>query len=160
MKTTTVKLFILSLLILLLDITTGFSQQNKVTIQIGLPDKQLSFAGEEIKKAAENKGFVVTLSKKSDAKSEDGIIVKIISDSALVAKIASLDALKMPKQFGWQTYSIRVKKIGSQTIIYALAGDKTGAMYGGLDIAEAIRLGTIDSLSDSDNKPYLERRGI
>jgi hypothetical protein len=33
-------------------------------------------------------------------------------------------------------------------------------MYGGLDIAEAIHLGTINNLSESDNRPYLERRGI
>jgi hypothetical protein len=66
----------------------------------------------------------------------------------------------MPKKNGWQCYSIRVKETGSQKVIYVLSGDKTGAMYGGFDIAEAIRLETINSISDSDNKPYLERRGI
>lgn len=33
-------------------------------------------------------------------------------------------------------------------------------MYGGLDIAEAIRNQPIDAITESDNKPYLERRGI
>jgi hypothetical protein len=33
-------------------------------------------------------------------------------------------------------------------------------MYGGLDIAEAIRTGTLDSLKNSDHTPYIKQRGI
>jgi hypothetical protein len=33
-------------------------------------------------------------------------------------------------------------------------------MYGGLDVAEAIRLGTIEKLADSDHSPHIEQRGI
>jgi hypothetical protein len=35
-----------------------------------------------------------------------------------------------------------------------------GAMYGGLDIAEAIRTGTVDSLKNSDHSPHIAQRGI
>lgn len=154
------KLLIQILLVLIVTVKCGFSQQNKITIQIGSADKQISFAGEELKKAAENKGYSVTLVKSLNAKSKDILTVKIISDTVLSVKICRTDNLKMPPKFGWQCYSIRVKETGSQKVIYVLSGDKTGAMYGGFDIAEAIRLETINSVSDSDNKPYLERRGI
>ena len=160
MKTISSKLLILILLIDLADINSGFSQQSKIAIQISSSDKQLLFAGDEIKKAAENNGYVITLVKSLNAKSKDEMIVKIISDSVLSVKASRSDNLKMPEQFGWQSYSIRVKETGSQKVIYVLSGDKTGAMYGGLDIAEAIRLETINFISDSDSKPYLERRGI
>ncbi len=33
-------------------------------------------------------------------------------------------------------------------------------MYGGLDVAEAIRTGTIDSLQDSDHPPHIAQRGL
>jgi hypothetical protein len=33
-------------------------------------------------------------------------------------------------------------------------------MYGGLDLAEAIRLGTLATLADSDHHPYIAQRGI
>ncbi|HBC79892.1 MAG TPA: carbohydrate-binding family 6 protein [Bacteroidales bacterium] len=148
------------LLVLIVTVKCGFSQQNKITIQIGSAEKQISFAGEEIKKAAESKGYTVTLGKSLNAKSKDEMIVKVISDSVLSVKTCRTDNLKMPPKFGWQCYSIRVKETGSQKVIYVLSGDKSGAMYGGFDIAEAIRLGTIELISDSDNKPYLERRGI
>jgi hypothetical protein len=160
MKTISSKLLILILLIDLADINSGFSQQSKIAIQISSSDKQLLFAGDEIKKAAENNGYVITLVKSLNAKLKDEMIVKIISDSVLSVKASRSDNLKMPEQFGWQSYSIRVKETGSQKVIYVLSGDKTGAMYGGLDIAEAIRLETINFISDSDSKPYLERRGI
>lgn len=160
MKTKVSKLLILTLIILLNGINAGFSQQNKITIQNSSSNGQLLFAVNEIKKAAAEKGIVVTLSGTLNSKSKDEMIIKIISDSVSAVKVAGVDILKMPQQFGWQCYSIRIKNTGSQKIIYILSGDKTGAMYGGLDIAEAIRLGIVNNISDSDNKPYLERRGI
>ena len=109
MKTKADKLLILSLVLILLgSANTALSQQNKITIQISSSDKQLSFAGDEIKKAAENKGFIVNLSKSINTKQKEGMIIKIISDSASVVKITKTDGLKMPQQFGWQCYSVRV----------------------------------------------------
>jgi hypothetical protein len=161
MKTGTIKiLFLIPLFCLCIGIRSGFSQNNKITVLTGSADKQVSFACDEIKKAAVDKGYVVAMSKTINARSNDKLVVKIISDSVSVIKIAMSDVLKMPEQFGWQCYSVRIKTTGDQTVIYILSGDKTGAMYGGLDIAEAIRLGTIRNISESDNRPYLARRGI
>ena len=154
------RFFILSFFVLAIGGLNGFSQQKRISIQFDSPDKQISFAGDEIKKAAESKGSIVTLAKSLNVKSKDEMIIKIISDSLLSIKTSQSDNLRMPKQLGWQCYSIRVKNEGSQKVIFILSGNKTGAMYGGLDIAEAIRLGTLNSMADSDSKPYLERRGI
>jgi len=60
----------------------------------------------------------------------------------------------------WQSYSIRRRVDGSQTTWQVLAPDPVGAMYGGLDLAEAVRLGTLDQLADADRSPHVERRGI
>ncbi len=59
-----------------------------------------------------------------------------------------------------QSYSIRVQNDGGRRVITICGADEVGAMYGGLDIAEAIRLGTLDSLKDSDHQPHIARRGI
>ncbi len=59
-----------------------------------------------------------------------------------------------------ESYRIRVEKEGNRRLITVRGADTTGAMYGGLDIAEAIRHGRFDSLKDSDNKPHIARRGI
>jgi hypothetical protein len=54
--------------------------------------------------------------------------------------------------------SYRIERDGDQ--IRVIGADQAGAMYGGLDIAEAIRLGTLDSLKSSENKPHIAKRGI
>jgi hypothetical protein len=55
-----------------------------------------------------------------------------------------------------QSYSIR----RDGAAIEVAGADAAGAMYGGLDIAEAIRLGTIEDLANSTHAPHVERRGI
>jgi hypothetical protein len=118
MKTGTIKiLFLIPLFCLCIGIRSGFSQNNKITVLTGSADKQVSFACDEIKKAAVDKGYVVAMSKTINARSNDKLVVKIISDSVSVIKIAMSDVLKMPEQFGWQCYSVRIKTTGDQTVI-------------------------------------------
>jgi hypothetical protein len=44
--------------------------------------------------------------------------------------------------------------------ITVTGGDAIGAMYGGLDVAEALRTGAVDLLSDSTHTPHIDQRGI
>ena len=54
-----------------------------------------------------------------------------------------------------QSYAIRRPAAVKGTIYPVLAPDPVGAMYGGLDIAEAIRLGTLADLKDTDHSPHI-----
>jgi len=74
--------------------------------------------------------------------------------------VVSKAGVKSPVYRGWQCYSIRTRNTGNNLEIWVLATDNSGAMYGCLDIAEAIKNKTLSDLKDSDNQPYLERRGI
>lgn len=59
-----------------------------------------------------------------------------------------------------QSDSIRVQNEGGRRIISVRGADAPGAMYGGLDIAEAIRTGALETLRDSHHKPHIAQRGI
>ena len=59
-----------------------------------------------------------------------------------------------------QSYGIRVQNENGQRTIAVRGADAAGVMYGGLDVAEAIRTGTLDSLQDSDHTPHIAQRGI
>jgi hypothetical protein len=59
-----------------------------------------------------------------------------------------------------QSYSIRVQNKEGGRSIEVNGADAAGAMYGGLDIAEAIRTGTLEALRDSDHQPHIAQRGI
>jgi len=153
-------IIILNLLIVITGFQQASAQQAGITIQINAADNQLLYASRQIKQAAaENKLTVIESASLNNTSNAD-MVIKIIDDSAMSVRIARDEKLQLPVNFGWQCYAIRVKKSGKQKIIYVLAGDKTGAMYGGLDIALAIRINNMNALSDSDNKPYLGRRGI
>jgi hypothetical protein len=59
-----------------------------------------------------------------------------------------------------QSYSIRVHSDGASRTITVSGADAAGAMYGGLDVAEAVRTGALGALKDSDHAPHIARRGI
>ena len=86
------------------------------------------------------------------------VIAASVKESRLVAKKLGLEP--PASNVVAQAYSIRkLDAIGGST--YAvLAADPAGAMYGGLDLAEAVRLGTLASLKDSDHAPFIANRGI
>ena len=56
-----------------------------------------------------------------------------------------------------QSYSIRVQNANGRRTITVRGADVAGAMYGGLDVAEAIRTGALDALKDSDHTPQLQQ---
>ncbi|MBI5387260.1 MAG: carbohydrate-binding family 6 protein [Verrucomicrobia bacterium] len=54
--------------------------------------------------------------------------------------------------------SYRLERAGGT--IRVVGADAIGAMYGGLDVAEAIRLGTLADLKEGEHKPFIAQRGI
>ncbi len=54
--------------------------------------------------------------------------------------------------------SYRIERDGAK--LRVIGADEAGAMYGGLDIAEAIDLGALETLKSSENKPHIPKRGI
>jgi hypothetical protein len=85
-----------------------------------------------------------------------------ISSAADAAKIgAPTVVFKMDATLGAQSYHITRGGEGTVTVT---GGDQAGEMYGGLDVAEALRLGpgTLDSLLGDTrvHVPYIKQRGI
>ncbi|MBM4155255.1 MAG: carbohydrate-binding family 6 protein [Lentisphaerae bacterium] len=97
------------------------------------------FAVEEIRREAAAKG----MTSGEDAKGAR-VLLAVETDKVSVA----------------QGYSIRVRDEGGRRVIAVNGADPAGAMYGGLDVAEAIRTGTFDALKDSDHQPHIAQRGI
>ncbi|MBS1826252.1 MAG: carbohydrate-binding family 6 protein [Acidobacteria bacterium] len=73
--------------------------------------------------------------------------------AAALARSWKVDGVKSGKP---QAYAIR----RSGSFVAALGADADGAMYGGLDLAEKLRLGTLEKAANSDHAPHIERRGI
>ena len=104
------------------------------------------FAAEEIRREAAARGMNVV---SADTKAPTGAIRITLA----VGAPAGTNAVA-------QSYGIRVRRENGQRSIVVRGADAAGAMYGGLDVAEAIRTGTLDSLQDSDHAPHLAQRGL
>ena len=119
--------------------------------------RPVTFAASEIRRAQTALGGSIAESALGDFNgAPTGMRIVISADAASSKRIASQLAVPPMAKEARQSYSIR----RSGSTIAVLAADTTGAMYGGLDIAEAIRLGKLSSVSDSDHVPYVQRRGI
>lgn len=90
---------------------------------------------------------------------------QIVFASAEIQKAAegAQDATPLAVEFavdsaGLKPQGYRIERTEGK--IRVIGGDASGAMYGGLDVAEAIRLGTLADLKSSQHMPYIARRGI
>lgn len=141
------------LFLMAMIVTVTFGQQRSIYVKLVNNGNQLNYGADAIKKAATQNNW-------NYAQGNSALSIIVASDSKSVESIAKNEALSVPDQFHWQGYHIRVATKPKQKIIYILSADQTGAMYGCLDIAEAIKLETIETIANSDHKPFMERRGI
>ena len=150
-------LFVASLLTI--SCCAGFAADTALFYDQRVP--QTAFAASEIRRAyvAAGQGFTESPISRLDGNTSSLRIV-IVSDGPQSAKLAASLGISPLKGSTGQSYAIRRQIKGGKTVIAVLAPEATGAMYGGLDVAEAIRLGTLDSLADSDHTAHIERRGI
>lgn len=114
----------------------------------------VSFAAAEIHKAYATRGETLVERPLQSASGGAGIV--IAGDRAESARIAGTLGVAPLKSDKPQSYAIR--KHGATLVV--LGADAAGAMYGGLDLAEAVRIGSLAETGDSDHSPHIERRGI
>jgi hypothetical protein len=104
------------------------------------------FAAEEIRREATAHGMTVV---GADVKPPaDAIRISLATDTPARTGTAA------------QSYRIRLREEDGHRFITVRGTGAAGVMYGGLDVAEAIRTGTLDSLQDSDHTPHIAQRGI
>lgn len=127
------------------------------------PDvSQAAFAAAEIQRAAIGRGCAgVELDLDAAGAAEAPVRILLVAGLGEKAQgIVKRLGVAPAASAGWQAYSIRCKRENGRATCTVLAATPDGVMYGGLDLAEAVRLGTLADLQDSDHAPYIERRGI
>ncbi|MBM4029321.1 MAG: hypothetical protein FJ280_28585, partial [Planctomycetes bacterium] len=122
---------------------------------------QAAFAAGEIGAALEAKGEKVVPGGLSDlARAPQGTRMVLASSAEESRRVAGELGVTPLGSTAGQSYALRRKAEGTRTTYVVLGADPVGAMYGGLDLAEAVRLGTLADLQDSEHTPYIARRGI
>lgn len=87
----------------------------------------------------------------------------------VIAKHSSIPVLQLLRDrggqgtgaLGDQAYALRITRAQGKRGLWAIGGDRIGAMYGGIHLGEIIAAGgAITDLADSDHAPYIAQRGI
>lgn len=144
--------------------------ENAWTLVSDRSDPAVRFAASEIRSACATRGVQLIERPLDPLASGPGALVAgattiEIFGGAAATRVASEFGVKPGTLSSPQSYAIRriveSRHTGAQ-VVAALGADSTGAMYGGLDIAEAIRLGSLASVGgpDENHSPYIAERGI
>lgn len=126
-----------AMLILSMGIIAGCARYNpRLSLAVLSDDPKIEFAVKEIISACAEKGITVNLSSAGNAR----IIMEIEPD------------LNILKPEGFVISKVRNK-------IYMKGADAAGAMYGGLELAEQLKLYGINGIRETIQNPYMELRG-
>jgi hypothetical protein len=114
------------------------------------------FAAGDVEAALRARGFFVT-SAAPDTASAPGASMEVLIGTVGTPMPGQpiVTALKP------QGYAIRTVTRGARRQVWAIGADAPGAMYGGLELAEAIRIGGEPvAVADREVTPHITRRGI
>jgi len=118
------------------------------------------FAANDVFGALLAKGFSVEI-KPLEELSHAEQPLRIVIATADSAALKDLPVKEDAAALGEQGYAIRKTTAGAATTYWAIGGDPIGAMYGGLHLAEAIRIEeSLKAIRPATRKPYILRRGI
>jgi len=121
-----------------------------------------SFAAQEIKAALEGTGYTVAfkpLTSLSDVSAPTRFILALKSSAAASARFTSEGGAALPT-LGEQAFALRKTTSGASAACWVFGGDGRGILYGGLDIAETIRLESVAAIAVRDASPRILNRGI
>ena len=121
---------------------------------------QTAFAAQEIAVVLRHQNRSVSLQDVGQLKSKNGtqIILTGLSNTSIVGLFEKSRGRKLgvlqPEGF-----SIRVTKKGNDTTYWIIGADPAGTMYGGLELAEVVRVTGLAAVENVDQNPYMAMRG-
>lgn len=156
------KCFVVGLCALFAFISAGLAGE-RVTLIFDSSVPQYAFTASEIKHSLAKAGFNIielTASKLSSANTPLRIIITKLNSEVAKTLQGQSAAASLPS-LSPEGYVIR-KQVGKNYIAWWVIGaDETGALYGGLEVAEAARVdGNLDGMKEAAKNPFIGQRGL
>ena len=149
-----IKLFLLLAVMLLMASCTNKS----VEIHVRNASPQVEFAVSELAKNIENKSLIKNEESEFALISEAlNIVITTLSDTVAIQYFIQGGG-SIPKLYeqGYHLFTIEQPK----KVHWVIGADNNGAMYGGLQLAEYIKLYGVEKSHNETKNPYIKRRGI
>ena len=133
------------------------------SINLLVDDKipQAMFAAEDIRAALRARDYNVNqLQLAQPSRITDGaLIVLSLSSNEDIINAVQSEGAKPPGNLKSEGYSIRTSSQAGRTTYWVIGEDAGGVMYGGLELAEVIRVNGLDGIKNVDHNPYMAMRG-
>ncbi len=132
-----------------------------VTVLVDGDSPQAIFAAEDIEHALRTRGHVAKrsgLAEPTVVGEDAGIVLCRLSDAKAVNVMKSQNA-EPPASLKSEGYGIRTGSNGGETVYWVVGADEAGVMYGGLELAEVVRIDGLAGIKDVDHNPYMAMRG-
>jgi hypothetical protein len=135
--------------------------ENKVTLYADSDSKQIQFAIDELQNVLTGKGLksvIMHVSKTNQTNHDEyNIVLLNISDKtgSQLLKGLKVDKINELKEEGFIVH----KSGKNKKNVWVLGKDEAGTMYGGLEVAEIIKVKGIDAMQNQLQNPYMRVRG-
>ncbi len=136
------------------------AESAQVTLISDPANTMSAFASEELKTSLGARGHAVTevpLSQVSTASGNLMVVLSTIGNSGVKSKLQA-EGGTPPSGLKAEGFGIRITQ-KSGTIYWILGADDAGAMYGGLELAELVRLHDFAGVTEAVQNPYMPLRG-
>jgi len=121
---------------------------------------QVVFAAEDIRAALKARGHTVRqLSLKQPGRITDDVRIVLSVSNEDINRAMQSEGAKLPGTLRSEGYSIRTSSEAGRNTCWVVGADAGGVMYGGLELAEMIRVYGLDDIKDIDHNPYMAMRG-
>ncbi len=153
----------LKLMVAFLLLTTNVIKAENVGVFYDTTIPQFEFAASDIKVALENNGFVVDLkpiAQLSANYDHKKIIIALKSDESVIKVLSEEGGETVGfDTLGEQAFALRTTNKNHQSY-WAIGGDISGGLYGGLQLAENITFNSLNVSYNEEQEPYIKKRGI
>jgi len=122
---------------------------------------QAMFAAEDIQSSLKKKGYTVEQFNLAqlDRRAGGARIILVPRSNADVLRQMQSEGARPPGTLKSEGYSLRTSSRAGRPTYWVVGADAAGVMYGGLELAEVIRVEGLDGVADVDHNPYMAMRG-
>lgn len=141
---------------------SGMIFGNSITIFSASDVPAIQFGVKELKQTIETKGglcILMPISKFQTRQTQTRFIIGLAQDNLLLKRLREAGG-KSPESLVDEGYTIRITYKNNLLTVWAVGADATGAMYAALDLAETILYDGMNGIKETDNKPYIKKRGL
>jgi hypothetical protein len=122
---------------------------------------QAMFAAGDIQAALRARDYNVNRLQLSQlSRINDGVLIVLsLNSNDNIVNVMQSEGAKLPGDLKSEGYSIRTTTKAGRTTYWVVGADTGGVMYGGLELAEIIRVNGLNTIKAVDHNPYMAMRG-